>query len=265
MKSSTLLDSIASSKAPQTLRPIMHQFKVLTPLMCAYNERIECGEDAHPILDILYQLSLCTKEILQDLGIPQDAQTEWQHGLVRKSILPFAIEDVKSYGYVKGKWKASAVELIHQLKIQEILPVKESPTLQLRMTQLDALAKLAQHNNDFSFLHEPKQLTKELFEKILIDAEALAVHIDPHHSPDFKNLHCNLIRNLTSLMCSALARERFRIQSSLTQEVIAEHRDGLPLDGVISTYQESQDTLLECLDAPLEHQPLETLQPAFMR
>lgn len=236
------------SDAASTLRPTMHKVKSLTPFITAIRYRQACGQAACTIEQAIGQHEHAIDTILASLELK--VEPEWQRAAIRKSTLSLAAQDIRSYGEVTEDWVKDFLQTI-DLTRQNDLSAFDTPFpsdyTTLALTKLNSITRLLTTLNDFSFLHDPRQLSTDLFHRVVEDSRALAESLSQKTSITEKNMmESNLIKNLNDLMIGAIKVESQRI-GTLTQADIINNPDGLPLDSVITTYTDTKSILESCM------------------
>lgn len=239
-----LLDGL-NFKQTTTLRPTMHMVKVYSPLISAISKRNSKGLDVQNIQLVSEQIEGIINSILSANKLPIPGQ-EWQRATIRNAIIPLCSEDLAEFGGLQPEnWLNSVCSLIQTLKVNpsdSTLHAKEAAQVKLALS--DCTTQLLKTTQEFSFLHPQDKLLDKLIKIVFFDSKQLCTSLEKEPSPDLGNLMTNFLRNHTLLMIAAIESEQERILPTLTKEVVMRHSlEGLPLDGILSIYENNKTTL----------------------
>jgi len=250
---------------------LMHNIKVQTALLTAIKDRHVSGLESStsPIKEVLEQSETCINSIMAEAKFT--APEEWQKGLVRAAVIPLMVDDIKHHGHVQGDWIQSVASMMKafQPKNTQDKPLQSIGATQIQIAVARSSTAILIEAQNFSFLHNPHRFTEKVIKQVFSDAHHTALLTTNKGSEEFTALLSNLVKNYTDLMQSAIRLESVKCQQFLTSKIVAEHPNGLPLDGVFQGYNESimlLKTLLNDLNTPItdiqKTTPVKT--PSFM-
>ncbi|SIQ99169.1 hypothetical protein [Marinobacterium stanieri] len=271
--SQSLLDGLHSKEfVTSSIRPRMHLVKVYSPVISARMEHIAAGGKPDEMPSLLNQVESAIDSLLTDTGIELPGEA-WQRATIRSAIIPLAADDVRVYGAIKLNWLSDVSDLMKSLQVQAGLSQpRPSPGVRTKMAFTSAHTLIIAKLNEFSWLHDPTQLSKQLCRTIFDDCkQLLTVHGQQQTGEDQASLMENLVRSHTKLMLSAMNAEEKRI-GQLTAQDVQNHPDGLPLDGLFAAYRKNQIQLdqlvndsLKAESGSLSYANQTSQTPSFMR
>lgn len=240
----SLLDQLSGSTKDATLRPTMHLVKVYCPLIAAVTDRLSKGLRSQEIQDLVSQIDGLINSVLTANQMPIPGQ-EWQRATIRTALLPLCVEDVKNTGNIQAdKWLHSFCELTKTLNIQATeVSFQNSQAGQVKLALSDITTSLICATSEFSFLHNQQVLVKELVAKVFSDSKEMCESIGNDHAAEKGSFMTNLLRNHAKLMIAAINTESSRVRQSLNEETIMANSEGLPLDGLYTSYEKNKSTL----------------------
>lgn len=245
MLSKKILDSVQTSSQ---IRPILHQVKNLTPIICAIEKRESQSLPTIRLENALLKIDEVINTTMSDAGLLVPGE-EWQRASFRNCIVLLAERDILEHGSIcPTTWQEKISCTFRSISLAPGGAERiAKPALMVKLSIAENATRIISalsHQN----IQNKHNITHQIVNRIFADAKHINTLIHVENPAEKASLMSGMINNYTTLMLSS----------------INSHSGRFDFNQILQGYSEQQATILGLVEGSNELKTSPTKKPSFL-
>lgn len=201
MLSQQLRESVQTASQ---VRPLLHQVKNLTPILCAIEKREANRLPVIGLQDALQIVDQTIDLVMNDVGLQAPGE-EYQRAAFRNCIVPFAERDLLEHGSIYAKtWQEKISSTFRSISLTPGANEHTAkPALMVKLSIAENATRIISALSSRNIQNTP-DTTRHFVNRIFADAKQMDTLLHPGNPAEKASLMSGMIKNYTSLMVSAI-------------------------------------------------------------